>query len=127
MNPEEQAFDKELDAALDLDKTSDELDFDAELTELTPEPSVVEPEQANEELLDSELTQDNYDVKSEKMKTLIRDDFYRWSILVVPPLDALLDDSLETTDEALIDELMSSDSDALTSVEEPASSSEILF
>ncbi|MEZ9287735.1 FimV/HubP family polar landmark protein, partial [Vibrio lentus] len=123
---EEQAFDKELDAALDLDKTSDDLDLDAELTELTPEPSEVEPEQANEELLDSELTQDSADVKSEKDEDFNRDDFIDDLFGVAPATDALLDDTLETTDEALIDELMSSDSDALTSVEEPASSSEAL-
>ncbi|MEZ8696832.1 FimV/HubP family polar landmark protein [Vibrio lentus] len=126
LESEEQAFDKELDAALDLDKTSDELDFDAELTELTPEPSVVEPEQANEALLNSELTQDSADVKSEKDEDFNRDDFIDDLFGVAPATDALLDDSLETTDEALIDELMSSDSDALTSVEEPALSSEDL-
>ncbi|MEZ9389561.1 FimV/HubP family polar landmark protein, partial [Vibrio lentus] len=126
LESEEQAFDKELDAALDLDKTSDELDFDAELTELTPEPSVVEPEQANEELLGSELTQDSADVKSEKDEDFNRDDFIDDLFGVAPATDALLDDSLETTDEALIDDLMSSDSDALTSVEEPASSTEDL-
>ncbi|MEZ9317383.1 FimV/HubP family polar landmark protein, partial [Vibrio lentus] len=128
LESEEQAFDKELDAALDLDKTSDELnsDVDAELTELTPEPSVVEPEQANEALLDSELTQDSADVKSEKDEDFNRDDFIDDLFGVAPATDALLDDSLETTDEALIDELMSSDSDALASVEEPASNSEDL-
>ncbi|WP_276329667.1 FimV/HubP family polar landmark protein, partial [Vibrio lentus] len=126
LESEEQAFDKELDAALDLDKTSDDLDLDAELTELAPEPSEVEPEQANEELLDSELTQDSADVKSEKDEDFNRDDFIDDLFGVAPATDALLDDSLETTDEALIDELMSSDSDALTSVEEPASSTENL-
>ncbi|MEZ9097768.1 FimV/HubP family polar landmark protein, partial [Vibrio lentus] len=126
LESEEQAFDKELDAALDLDKTSDELDSDAEITELMPVPSEVEPEQANEELLDSELTQDSADVKSEKDEDFNRDDFIDDLFGVAPATDALLDDSLETTDEALIDELMSSDSDALTSVEEPTSSSEDL-
>ncbi|MEZ9895590.1 ATPase, partial [Vibrio lentus] len=126
LESEEQAFDKELDAALDLDKTSDDLDSDAEITELTPVPSEVELEQANEELLDSELTQDSADVKSEKDEDFNRDDFIDDLFGVAPATDALLDDSLETTDEALIDELMSSDSDALTSVEEPASSTEDL-
>ena len=38
---------------------------------------------------------------------------------VAPATDALLDDSLETTDEALIDELMTSDdNDLLPAIEE---------
>ncbi|MFA0016693.1 FimV/HubP family polar landmark protein, partial [Vibrio lentus] len=135
LESEEQAFDKELDAALDFGKANDDLDSDAELTQLTPEPSEFEPKQVSdiseasqpsEESSESELTQESADVKSEKDKDFDRDDFIDDLFGVAPATDALLDDSLETTDEALIDELMSSDSDALAPVEEPSPSSEDL-
>ena len=135
LESEEQAFDKELDAAFDLDKASDDLikDSDVEHTQLTSEPSEVEPEQITDitetpqpELvgdasLDSELIQDGADVKPENDEAFNRDDFIDDLFGVAPATDALLDDALETTDEALIDELMTSDdSDLQEAVEEPA-------
>ncbi|MFA0054185.1 FimV/HubP family polar landmark protein, partial [Vibrio echinoideorum] len=131
---EEQTFDKELDAAFDLDKASDDLikDSGVEHTQLTSEPSEVEPEQITDitetpqpELvgdasLDSELIQDGADVKPENDEAFNRDDFIDDLFGVAPATDALLDDALETTDEALIDELMTSDdSDLQEAVEEP--------
>ncbi|WP_277869562.1 FimV/HubP family polar landmark protein, partial [Vibrio splendidus] len=135
LESEEQTFDKELDAAFDLDKASDDLikDSGVEHTQLTSEPSEVEPEQITDitetpqpELvgdasLDSELIQDGADVKPENDEAFNRDDFIDDLFGVAPATDALLDDALETTDEALIDELMTSDdSDLHEGVEEPA-------
>ncbi|MFI3276079.1 FimV/HubP family polar landmark protein, partial [Vibrio sp.] len=139
LESEEQTFDKELDAAFDFDKVSDEpiKNSDVETTPLPLEPSEAEPEQAedvretsqpeqiNDESLDSELVQDssepeNDDVKPQNDEAFNRDDFIDDLFGVAPATDALLDDSLETTDEALIDELMTSDdSDVLEAIEEP--------
>ncbi|MCG9639161.1 ATPase [Vibrio sp. Isolate34] len=127
LESEEQTFDKELDAAFDFDKASDEpiKNSDVETTQLPLEPSEAEPEQINDELLDSELAQDSLepesdDVKPQNDEAFNRDDFIDDLFGVAPATDALLDDSLETTDEALIDELMTSDdSDVLEATEEP--------
>ncbi|HAH03312.1 MAG TPA: hypothetical protein DCL36_10170, partial [Vibrio sp.] len=74
--------------------------------------------------LDSELIQDGADVKPENDEAFNRDDFIDDLFGVAPATDALLDDALETTDEALIDELMTSDdSDSLQATEEPAEAS----
>ncbi|MEZ9417776.1 hypothetical protein AB4189_26995, partial [Vibrio sp. 10N.286.49.E1] len=107
-----------------------------EHTQLASEPSEAEPEQITDitetpqpELvgdasLDSELTQDGADVKPENDEAFNRDDFIDDLFGVAPATDALLDDALETTDEALIDELMTSDdSDSLQATEEPAEAS----
>nr|WP_229648839.1 FimV/HubP family polar landmark protein [Vibrio splendidus]MCC4878964.1 ATPase [Vibrio splendidus] len=138
LESEEQTFDKELDAAFGSDKASDDLikDSEVEHTQLTSEPSEVEPEQITDitetpqpELvgdasLDSELIQDGADVKPENDEAFNRDDFIDDLFGVAPATDALLDDALETTDEALIDELMTSDdSDSLQATEEPAEAS----
>ncbi|WP_276206196.1 FimV/HubP family polar landmark protein, partial [Vibrio gigantis] len=135
LESEEQVFDKELDAAFGFDNTNDEpvKDSDVELTPLTSETSEVEPEQAldisetpqpevvTDEPLDSEVIQDSPDVKPENDDAFNRDDFIDDLFGVAPATDALLDDSLETTDEALIDELMTSDdNDLLPATEEPA-------
>ncbi|MFA0151767.1 MULTISPECIES: FimV/HubP family polar landmark protein, partial [unclassified Vibrio] len=141
LESEEHTFDKELDAAFDFDNASDEpiKNSDVETTQLPLEPSEVEPEQAenvsetsqpeqiNDESLDSEQTQDSSelepesdDVKPQNDEAFNRDDFIDDLFGVAPATDALLDDSLETTDEALIDELMTSgDSGVLEATEEP--------
>ncbi|WP_135458083.1 FimV/HubP family polar landmark protein [Vibrio echinoideorum] len=141
LESEEQAFDKELDAAFDLDKASDDLiiDSDVELEQVTAQPTEVElpevesaqttdtsetlqPEQlsTSDELLDSELAENKADVQSENDKAFNSDDFIDDLFGVAPATDALLDDALETTDEALIDELMTpNDSDLQEAVEEP--------
>ncbi|WP_146458071.1 hypothetical protein, partial [Vibrio splendidus] len=64
--------------------------------------------------------QESADVKPENDENFNRDDFIDDLFGVAPATDALLDDSLETTDEALIDELMTSDdNDSLQATEEP--------
>ncbi|MFA0613440.1 FimV/HubP family polar landmark protein, partial [Vibrio splendidus] len=139
LESEEQTFDKELDAAFGSDKASDDLikDSDVEHTQLTSEPSEAEPEQITDitetpqqpELvgdapLESELIQNGADVKPENEEAFNRDDFIDDLFGVAPATDALLDDALETTDEALIDELMTSDdSDSLQATEESAEAS----
>ena len=109
-----------------------EKDSDVELTPLTSETSEVEPEQTSDisetlqpevvtdESLDSEMTQESSDIKPENDEAFNRDDFIDDLFGVAPATDALLDESLETTDEALIDELMTSDgNDLLPAIEEP--------
>ncbi|CAK3982884.1 pilus assembly protein FimV [Vibrio crassostreae] len=135
LESEEKAFDKELDAAFGFANGNDEPEMgsDVDLTPLTSEKSEVEPEQASDisetpqseavsdESLDSELIQESADVKPENDEDFNRDDFIDDLFGVAPATDALLDDSLETTDEALIDELMTSDdNDSLPATEEPA-------
>ncbi|MFA0707145.1 ATPase, partial [Vibrio sp. 10N.222.48.A3] len=137
LEPEEKAFDKELDEAFGFDNASDESekDSDVELTPLTSETPEAESEQASDisatpqaevisdESLDSEVIQDSADVKPENNEAFNRDDFIDDLFGVAPATDALLDDSLETTDEALIDELMTSDdNDLLPATEEPVES-----
>ncbi|MEC7306595.1 FimV/HubP family polar landmark protein [Vibrio crassostreae] len=134
LESEEKAFDKELDAAFGFNNVNEEpeKDSDVALTPLTSETSDVEPEQASDiseitqpeivrdESLDSELIQESADVKPENDENFNRDDFIDDLFGVAPATDALLDDSLETTDEALIDELMTSDdNDSLQATEEP--------
>ncbi|MGC9531523.1 FimV/HubP family polar landmark protein [Vibrio atlanticus] len=133
LEPEGKAFDKELDEAFGFDNGSDESekDSDVELTPLTSETPEVESEQASDinatpqaevvsdGSLDSEMIQDSADVKPENDEAFNRDDFIDDLFGVAPATDALLDDSLETTDEALIDELMTSDdNDLLPATEE---------
>ncbi|SBT12074.1 FimV/HubP family polar landmark protein [Vibrio celticus] len=135
LESEEKAFDKELDVAFGFANGNDEPEMgsDVDLTPLTSEKSEVEPEQASDisetpqseavsdESLDSELIQESADVKPENDEDFNRDDFIDDLFGVAPATDALLDDSLETTDEALIDELMTSDdNDSLPATEEPA-------
>ncbi|MEZ8290985.1 FimV/HubP family polar landmark protein, partial [Vibrio sp. 10N.237.312.B06] len=137
LEPEGKAFDKELDEAFGFDNGSDESekDSDVELTPLTSETPEVESEQASDinatpqaevvsdGSLDSEMIQDSADVKPENDEAFNRDDFIDDLFGVAPATDALLDDSLETTDEALIDELMTSDdNDLLPATEEPIES-----
>ncbi|MGB1975745.1 MAG: FimV/HubP family polar landmark protein, partial [Vibrio toranzoniae] len=125
LESEEQAFDKELEAAFDFDKANEEpiKESSVETTQSTSEPSEVEPAQAAEvsetsqpepvsdEPLDleptqasSELEPESDDVTQQNDEAFNRDDFIDDLFGVAPATDALLDDSLETTDEALIDE-----------------------
>ncbi|MEZ9508648.1 FimV/HubP family polar landmark protein, partial [Vibrio cyclitrophicus] len=141
LESEELTFDKELDTAFDLDKTSDDLltDSDVEPEQITDQPTELEsseaelaqttdtsetlqPEQpsTNDESLDSEIAENDVDVPAESEKAFNSDDFIDDLFGVAPATDALLDDALETTDEALVDELMTSDDSALQeAVEEP--------
>ncbi|PMO18050.1 MULTISPECIES: FimV/HubP family polar landmark protein [unclassified Vibrio] len=131
LESEDKTFDKELDAAFGLDNANEEpeKDSDVELTPLTSEgepeqdPDISEtpqPEVVTDESLDSEMTQESSDIKPENDEAFNRDGFIDDLFGVAPATDALLDDSLETTDEALIDELMTSDdNDLLPAIEEP--------
>ncbi|MFA0427741.1 FimV/HubP family polar landmark protein, partial [Vibrio sp. 10N.222.51.C5] len=131
LESEDKTFDKELDAAFGLDNVNEEpeKDSDVELTPLTSEgepeqdPDISEtpqPEVVTDESLDSELAQESTDVKPENDEAFNRDGFIDDLFGVAPATDALLDDSLETTDEALIDELMTSDdNDLFPAIEEP--------
>ncbi|WP_261895219.1 FimV/HubP family polar landmark protein [Vibrio cyclitrophicus] len=141
LESEELTFDKELDTAFDLDKTSDDLltDSDVEPEQITDQPTELEsseaelaqttdtsetlqPEQpsTNDESLDSEIAENDVDVPAESEKAFNSDDFIDDLFGVAPATDALLDDALETTDEELVDELMTSDDSALQeAVEEP--------
>ncbi|MFA0697144.1 FimV/HubP family polar landmark protein, partial [Vibrio sp. 10N.222.49.C9] len=131
LESEDKTFDKELDAAFGLDNANEEpeKDSDVELTPLTSEgepeqdldiSETPQPEVVTDESLDSEMTQESSDIKPENDEAFNRDGFIDDLFGVAPATDALLDDSLETTDEALIDELMTSDdNDLLPAIEEP--------
>ncbi|MFM2608614.1 FimV/HubP family polar landmark protein [Vibrio chagasii] len=117
IEPEVQAFDKELEAAFDFDKQSDEVSnlADADVESLLAEPSTapsLEDTELNDELASTEAIENSTEPElKDEAAAFNRDDFIDDMFGVAPATDALLDDALETTDEALIDELMTPELD----------------
>ncbi|CAH6879641.1 ATPase [Vibrio chagasii] len=137
IEPEVQAFDKELEAAFDFDKQSDEVSSlaDADVESLLAEPSTapeflespeaeleqpasteqapsLEDIELNDELASTEAIENSTEPElKDEAAAFNRDDFIDDMFGVAPATDALLDDALETTDEALIDELMTPELD----------------
>ncbi|CAH7177815.1 ATPase [Vibrio chagasii] len=137
IEPEVQAFDKELEAAFDFDKQSDEVSSlaDADVESLLSEPSAapeslespeeeleqpasteqapsLEDIELDDELASTEAIENSTEPElKDEAAAFNRDDFIDDMFGVAPATDALLDDALETTDEALIDELMTPELD----------------
>ena len=131
---EDKAFDKELEAAFDFDTPNDNVSSlaDADIESLLSEPStapeyslaeldkpvVAEPEpqvddiELNSELVNREATENTTEPKLKNDEAAFnRDDFIDDMFGVAPATDALLNDPLDNTDEALIDELMTPEPD----------------
>ncbi|MCY9828407.1 FimV/HubP family polar landmark protein, partial [Vibrio chagasii] len=132
---EDKAFDKELESAFDFDTPNDDVSSlaDADIESLLSEPSaapesseaeldkpvVAEPApqvddiEANDELVSTEVTENSTEPELKNDEAAFnRDDFIDDMFGVAPATDALLNDPLDTTDEALIDELMTPELDA---------------
>ncbi|EDK28312.1 hypothetical protein VSWAT3_15249 [Vibrionales bacterium SWAT-3] len=119
---EEQAFDKELEAAFDFDTPNDDVSSlaEADIESLLSEPSAVsepteaeldEPVVAEPVVAEPAPQVDDIELNDEAA-AFNRDDFIDDMFGVAPATDALLNDPLDTTDEALIDELMTPELDA---------------
>ncbi|WP_394142283.1 FimV/HubP family polar landmark protein [Vibrio chagasii] len=150
IEPEVQVFDEELEAAFDFDTPNDDVSSlaEADIESLLSEPSaapesseaeldkpvVAEPAlqvddiEANDELVSTEAPDNTTEPELKNDEAAFnRDDFIDDMFGVAPATDALLNDPLDNTDEALIDELMTPELDAhVEDVPEQPAQSEVI-